>query len=142
VNYLIDTNVISEVRKGARCDPYVSAWFSSINDEDVYLSVLVLGEIRRGVERARRSDPARARALDTWLSTLKQSYGDRILPIDQMVADEWGSMSATRPAATVDSLLAATAKVHRMTLATRNVADVAGLGADVLNPFEPPITPR
>ena len=124
-----------------RCDPYVSAWFSSIKDEDVYLSVLVLGEIRRGIERARRSDPARARALDTWLSTLKHSYGDRILPIDQMVADEWGSMSATRPAATVDSLLAATAKVHRMTLATRNVADVAGLGADVLNPFEPTITP-
>ena len=142
MNYLIDTDVISEVRKGARCDPYMAAWFSSINDEDVYLSVLVLGEIRRGIERARRSDPARARALDTWLSTLKHSYGDRILPIDQMVADEWGSMSATRPAATVDSLLAATAKVHRMTLATRNVADVAGLGADVLNPFEPPITPR
>jgi predicted nucleic acid-binding protein len=137
VNYLIDTNVISEVRKGARCDPYVSAWLSSIKDEDVYLSVLVLGETRRGIERARRSDPARARALDTWLSTIKQSYGDCILPIDQMVADEWGSMSATRLAATVDSLLAATAKVHRMTLATRNVADVAGLGADVLNPCEP-----
>ena len=111
MNYLIDTNVISEVRKEARCDPYVSAWFSSINDEDVYLSVLVLGETRRGIERAQRSDPARARALDTWLSTIKQSYGDRILPIDQIVADEWGCMSATRPAATVDSLLAATAKV-------------------------------
>jgi toxin FitB len=142
VNYLIDTNVISEVRKGVRCDPYVSAWFSSINDEDIYLSVLVLGEIRRGIERARRSDPAQARALDTWLSTVKQSYGERILPIDQMVADEWGSMGATRQVSAVDSLLAETAKVHRMTLATRNVADVAGLGADVLNPFEPPGTPQ
>jgi toxin FitB len=111
VNYLIDTNVISEVRKGARCDPYLAAWFSSINDEDVYLSVLVLGEIRRGIERARRSDPAQARALDTWLSTIKQSYGERILPIDQTIADEWGSMSATRPASTVDSLLAAQSRI-------------------------------
>jgi toxin FitB len=140
VNYLIDTNIISEVRKGARCDPYVAAWFASINDEDVYLSVLVLGEIRKGIERARRTDPAQARALDTWLFTIKQSYGERILPIDQIVADEWGSMNATRPVSTVDSLLAATAKVHRMTLATRNITDVAGLGADVLNPFKPPVT--
>jgi predicted nucleic acid-binding protein len=69
-------------------------------------------------------------------------YGERILPIDQMVADEWGSMSAIRPLPTIDALLAATAKIHRMTLATRNVADVAGLGADVLNPFEPPASGR
>jgi toxin FitB len=137
VNYLIDTNIISEIRKGARCDRYVAAWFASINDEDLYLSVLVLGEIRKGIERARGTDPAQARALERWLSTIKQLYSERILPIDQMVADEWGSMSATRPASTVDTLLAATAKVHRMTLATRNVVDVAGLGADVLNPFEP-----
>jgi toxin FitB len=142
VNYLIDTNIISEVRKGERCDSHVAAWFSSIDDEDIYLSVLVVGEIRKGIERARRSDPAQARALDKWLSTVKQSYVERILPIDQMIADEWGSMSAIRPVPTVDALLAATAKVHRMTLATRNVADVAGLGADVLNPFEPPATRR
>ena len=142
MNYLVDTNVISEVRKGTRCDPSVATWFASINDQDIYLSVLVLGEILKGIERARRTDTAQARALDTWLSTIKQSYADRILPIDQMVADEWGSMSATRPASTIDALLAATAKVHRMTLATRNVADVAGLGADVLNPFEPPVTGR
>jgi toxin FitB len=104
--------------------------------------VLVVGEIRKSIERARRSEPAQARALDKWLSTVKQSYVERILPIDQMIADEWGSMSAIRPVPTVDALLAATAKVHRMTLATRNVADVAGLGADVLNPFEPPATRR
>ena len=138
MNYLIDTNIISEVRKGERCDSHVAAWFSSIDDADIYLSVLVVGEIRKGIERARRSDPAQARALDKWLSTVKQSYGERILPIDQMVANEWGSMNAIRPVPTVDALLAATAKVHRMTLATRNVADVTGLGADVMNPFEPP----
>ena len=143
MNYLIDTNIISEVRKGERCDGHVAAWFAAINDEDIFLSVLVVGEIRKGIERARRTDPAQARALEKWLSTLKQSYGERILPIDQMVADEWGSMSATiRPLPTVDALLAATAKIHRMTFATRNVADVAGLGADVLNPFEPPASRR
>ena len=142
MNYLIDTNIIFEVRKGERCDGHVAAWFASIDDEDIFLSVLVVGEIRKGIERARRTDPAQARALEKWLSTLKQSYGERILPIDQMIADEWGSMSAIRPLPTVDALLAATAKIHRMTLATRNVADVAGLGADVLNPFEPPASRR
>ena len=140
MNYLIDTNIISEVRKGERCDGHVAAWFASIDDEDIFLSVLVVGEIRKGIERARRTDPAQARALEKWLSTLKQSYGERILPIDQMVADEWGSMSAIRPLPTVDALLAATAKIHHMTLATRNVADVADLGADVLNPFEPALS--
>ena len=136
MNYLIDTNIISEVRKGERCDGHVAAWFASIDDEDIFLSVLVVGEIRKGIERARRTDPAQARALEKWLSTLKQSYGERILPIDQMVADEWGSMSAIRPLPSVDALLAATAKIHRITLVTRNFADDAGLGADVLNPFQ------
>jgi predicted nucleic acid-binding protein len=142
VNYLIDTNIISEVRRGKRCDRHVAAWFASINDDDIYLSVLVLGEIRKGIERARRTDAAQARALEKWLSTIKESYGERILPIDQMVADEWGSMSAIRPLPSVDALLAATAKIHGMTLATRNVADVAGLGADVMNPFEPSASRR
>ena len=142
MNYLIDTNIISEVRKGERCDRHVAAWFASINDDDIYLSVLVLGEIRKGIERARRTDAAQARALEKWLSTIKESYGERILPIDQMVADEWGSMSAIRPLPSVDALLAATAKIHGMTLATRNVADVAGLGADVMNPFEPSASRR
>ncbi|MSO93054.1 MAG: type II toxin-antitoxin system VapC family toxin [Rhodospirillales bacterium] len=137
MSYLIDTNVISEVRKGARCDPHVAAWYESIDDESLYLSVLVLGEIRSGVERARRRDPARAKALDTWLSDVRDAFAERVLPIDRDIADEWGRMSAQRPVPVIDSLLAATAKVHGLTLVTRNVADVAGLGADVLDPFEP-----
>jgi len=137
VNYLIDTNIISEVRKGDRCDHRVAAWYASIDDADIYLSVLVLGEIRKGVERARPNDPARARALETWLSTVRESFADRVLPVDQMIADEWGRMGAKRPVSTIDALLAATAKVHSLTLVTRNVADVADLGAHVLNPFEP-----
>jgi predicted nucleic acid-binding protein len=100
-----------------------------------------LGEIRKGIERARRTDAAQARGPIN-LSTIKESYGERILPIDQIVADEWGSMSAIRPLPSVDALLAATAEIHGMTLATRNVADVAGLGADVMNPFEPSASRR
>ncbi len=137
MRFLIDTNIISEVRKGPRCDANVAAWYGSIDDASIYLSVLVLGEIRKGIERARPSDPARANALEQWLSAVVKSFADRILPIDRAVADEWGRMSAKRPVSTIDALLAATAKVHRMTLATRNVADVADLGAAVFNPFEP-----
>ena len=115
----------------------MSAWYASIDDADIYLSVLVLGEIRDGIERVRVKDPARARVLDQWLADVLASFADRILPIDNLVADAWGRMRATRPVPTVDALMAATAKVHGMTFATRNVSDVADLGADVLNPFDP-----
>lgn len=137
MNYLIDTNIISEVRKGKQCNPHVAAWYASIDDANIYLSVLVFGEIRKGIELARPNDPVRARALEQWLDTVRKSFADRILPIDQTVADEWGRMSTKRPVSTIDALLAATAAAHRMTFATRNISDVADLGADVLNPFEP-----
>ena len=130
MNYLLDTNIIPEIRKGRDCDPQVATWYDSIDDENIYVSVLVLGEIRKGIERARSTNPSQ-------LSTLSQSFADRILPVDLAVADEWGRMSAKRPVSTVDALLAATAKVHQMMLATRNVADVADLGVKVLNPFAP-----
>lgn len=136
MNYLIDTNIISEVRKGERCDPNVAAWYASIDDDDLYLSVLVLGEIRRGVERARARDRVRAEALDRWLTAVTGAFAGRILAIDAAVADAWGRMTAKRTAPSIDALLAATAKANGMTLATRNVADVAGLGAEVVNPFE------
>jgi predicted nucleic acid-binding protein len=136
LSFLIDTNVISEVRKGARCDANVAAWYAAIEDDDLYLSVLVLGEIRRGIERARAGEPAKARALEQWLSAVSRSFGNRILPVDQRVAEEWGRMRAKRSAPVIDALLAATARVYDLTLATRNTADVAGLGAEVVNPFE------
>ena len=136
MNYLIDTNIISEIRKRDRCDARVAAWYASIDDEGIYLSVLVLGEIRRGIERVRRSDPAQARALENWLNQLTKSFADRILPVDQLVADTWGRMDAERPPSTIDALLAATAKVNGMTLVTRNSSDVAGLAVSILNPFE------
>jgi hypothetical protein len=135
LNFLIDTNVISEFRKGARCDARVASWFASVNDEQLYLSVLTLGEIRRGAEKLRRRDVRGADALDRWLVDVERAFVGRILPVDNDVAGEWGRMSALRTAPVVDSLLAATAKVNDLTLVTRNVRDVDGLGAIILDPF-------
>lgn len=135
MSFLIDTNILSEVRKGARCNPGVAAWYGSIAESDLYLSVLVLGEIRKGVELARARDPVKANTLETWLTAILAGFGERILLVDGSVSDLWGRMGALRPLSTVDGLLAATAIVHGLTLVTRNEADVSGLGADVLNPF-------
>lgn len=136
MSYLIDTNIISEVRKGPRCDPAVAAWYAAVDDTDLYLSVLVLGEIRKGIELARPRDAAKARALQGWLAEVETAFGDRTFSIDRRTCDEWGRMTARRSVPIVDSLLAATAKAHQLTLVTRNDADVAGLGAKVLNPFK------
>ncbi len=136
MSYLIDTNVISEVRKGARCDDHVSAWYASIAGEEIFLSTLVLGEIRKGVERARPRDPGKAAALERWLLEVTVPFQGRVIGIDDAVADQWGRMSAIRPVPAIDSLLAATAMAHGLTLVTRNERDVAGLGATVLNPFK------
>ena len=135
MSYLLDTNIISEVRKGARCDPKVSAWYASIADEDLFLSTLVLGEIRKGVELVRPRDRERAEVLERWLGQVEAAFGTRVLGVDNAVADQWGRMSAIRPIPVIDGLLAATAVTNRLTLVTRNDRDVAGLGAAVLNPF-------
>jgi len=135
VTYLIDTNIISEIRKGDRRDPRVSAWYASIDDEDLFLSTLVLGEIRKGVELARPKDPGKAAALERWLRQVETAFAGRILGIDNAVADQWGRMSAIRPIPVIDGLLAATAVVNSLTLVTRNDRHIAGLGAAVLNPF-------
>ena len=135
MSYLIDTNVISEIRKGNRCDTRVAAWYASIAAEDLFLSTLVLGEIRKGIELARPKDPAKAVALERWLRQVEAAFDDRVLGIDHAISDQWGRMSAIRPIPVVDGLLAATAAIHRLTLVTRNDREIAGLGAAVLNPF-------
>ncbi len=137
MSFLIDTNIISEIRKGSRCDPAVAAWWAGVAEDDLRVSVLVLGEIRKGVELARQRDPQKARALETWLDDLVSDFGDRIIPVDAAVAEEWGRMAAVRPVPAIDALLAATARANGLTLVTRNAADVAGLDVEVLNPFEP-----
>ena len=136
MSYLIDTNIISEVRKGERCDTHVSAWYASIVDDDLFLSTLVLGEIRKGVELARPRDAGKAAALERWLREVETAFAGRVLGIDNAVSDQWGRMSAIRPVPVIHGLLAATALVNGLTLVTRNDRDVAGLGALVLNPFE------
>jgi predicted nucleic acid-binding protein len=136
VNYLIDTNIISEVRKGARCNARVAAWYASVADEELFLSTLVLGEIRKGVELARPRDAGRPLALERWLEEVAAAFDGRVLGIDDAVSDQWGRMSAIRSLPVIDGLLAATALTHGLTLVTRNDRDVAGLGAMVLNPFK------
>ncbi len=136
MKFLVDTNVISELRKAERCNPGVAAWYATVKERDLCTSVLVLGEIRKGLERLRSRDPIQARRLDEWLLAVSSALGERALPIDAAVADEWGRLNGVRPVPVIDGLLAATARVHDLTLVTRNDTDVHGLGASVLNPFQ------
>ncbi len=135
MSFVLDTDVISEARKGARADAGVMRWLSSVAPEDLYVSVLVIGEIRQGIEGLRSRDPIQADHLETWLSGLRRLYAERILPIDLEIAEEWGRMNAPNPISSRDGLMAATAKVRGMTFVTRNAADVERTGARVLNPF-------
>ncbi len=136
MNYLVDTNVISELRKGKRCDPNVTRWFAGLNDEEIFLSVLTIGEIRMGIERIRRRDASRAAELNGWLIGLTDAFQEKILSIDQDVADEWGRMNVPNQISVIDGLLAATAKKHNLILATRNVKDVVLTDVRCLNPFD------
>ncbi len=136
MTWLIDTNIISEVRKGRRCNPAVTAWWATVEDRDLFLSVLTLGEVRKGVEAARGRDPAKAAILEAWLNEISVAFGPRVLGVDLAVAQYWGRVAAIRSVPVIDAFLAATAAVHGLVLVTRNSADVTGLGARVLNPFE------
>lgn len=137
MSYLIDTNVISELRKGKRADPAVVSWFASLDDDEVFLSALTLGEIRRGIESIRRRDSAAASALESWLGRIAEAHRDRIVVVDRAIAEEWGRINAPDPLPVVDGLLAATARVAGLTLATRNTEDIARSGVSFLNPFDP-----
>lgn len=136
MSYLLDTNVVSEIRKKAP-DPGVSAWLASVPDDELFLSVLVVGEIRQGIERLARRDVARAEIFEQWLSRLVHGYGDRIVPITARVAEAWGRLNVPDPVPVVDGLMAATALVHDWILVTRNVDDVASTGVRLLDPFAP-----
>lgn len=135
MTWLIDTNVISEVRKRGRCHPNVARWWNGVRREDLFLSVVTLGEIRRGIESIRPRDPVQAATLELWLRGLSEVFARRILRIDVQVADTWGRLTAVRSVPTIDAQLAATAIVHGLIFVTRNTVDVAGLGVAVLDPF-------
>ena len=135
MNYLLDTNVLSESRKGARCDPAVAAWLSGRAKADLWTSAIVIGEIRRGIERIRARDPAQAQAFERWLDQVKGDFAGRILAVDERTAEAWGELDAREPLPAADGLIAATAQVHGMTVVTRDVADIARTGVPLLNPF-------
>lgn len=132
---LLDTNVVSELRK-AQPHQKVLAWQQREIRSIAYISTLVIGEIRQGIERVRPRDPQQAKALDRWLAGLIHIYDERILPVSVEVAQQWGRLNVPpQPPPIVDGLMAATALVHGLTLVTRNVRDVTGTGVTVVNPF-------
>ncbi|MEI6761633.1 MAG: type II toxin-antitoxin system VapC family toxin [Betaproteobacteria bacterium] len=134
MSYLVDTNALSELRR-KQPQPEVVAWFTERPRQTLYLSVLTLGEIRKGIERL---DAARQQPLLDWLEVeLPNYFLGRLLAIDAHTADRWGRLLARagRPLPAVDSLLAATALQHDLTLVTRNTADFAGTGVRLINPW-------
>ncbi len=133
--YLLDTCVLSELRK-PKANAAVLAWMSGIQPEEAFLSVLTLGEIRRGIELRRAKDQAAARTLERWLLGLESHYADRILPVTAAIADRWGRLSPNQPLPVTDGLIAATAVEHKLTVVTRNTADFARAGVNLLDPFE------
>lgn len=135
MRYLLDTNVLSETRK-PRPDPGAVAWLRSKERAALHISVLTLGEITRGSSAIARRDPVAGASLVNWLEGLRLLYMDRVVPVDAPIAEAWGRMSADRPRPIVDTLLAATALVHDMTLVTRNLRDFADTGVTLLNPWE------
>ena len=135
MSYLLDTNVVSEVRR-RRPDRGVMQWFDSVRADELYLSVMVVGEIRHGIERLARRDPGRAGVFEKWLIDLQELYGNRVVPVTAAIAEVWGRLNAGDPLPVVDSLMAATALVHGWTFVTRNTADVVQTGVRLINPFE------
>jgi predicted nucleic acid-binding protein len=133
--FLLDTNVLSELRKGERRDAAVAAWAEHARHESHFLSALSLGEIRKGIELLRRKAPRDAAALEIWLARLVDIYEGSILGITPETAEIWGRLCARRPLPVVDSLLAATALEFGLTIATRNTADFKGTGVKTVNPF-------
>jgi predicted nucleic acid-binding protein len=136
VPYLLDTNVLSELRKGPRGDKCVRAWASDVKSERHYVSVLSLGEIRKGIERLRRTAPERCEVFEEWLELLTVEYAGDILDVTNAITDRWGRLEAGRTRPVIDGLLAATALEFSLTIATRNVKDFAGTGVKLVNPFE------
>lgn len=133
MRFLLDTNIISELRKRDRAHPNVARWVALTPAEEIGTSVIVLAEIRRGIELKRRRDPEQARSLDRWFGQMRRRLGDRVLSVDGPIADAWAVLGIPMPL--IDGLLAATVKVHGLTLVTRNVDDFVRTSVSVVDPF-------
>lgn len=138
MTYLLDTNVVSELRKHDKADPGVQAFFKQAQNSNhaLYLSVITLGELRRGIELIRhRGDKPQAQLLEQWLDSLTDSYSDHILELSATEAQVWGRLRVPHHEHAIDKLIAATALVHDLCLVTRNVRNFTGTGVRLLNPF-------
>ena len=133
--YLLDTNVLSETRK-KKADAGVISFLEAADASSLFISVLTIGELRKGVAAKKLKDPDPAKQLAAWVEGLEFSFADRILGIDAATARLWGDWSGERPRPVVDTLLAATAVLHELTLVTRNLRDVRGVPVKLLNPWQ------
>ncbi len=134
--FLVDTNVISEARKGAKADAGVRAFFRATGEDDIHLAVQTIGELRQGLERIRaRGDAQQASLLERWLGTVTEQYADRILDFDRECAEVWGKLMSAHPQHPIDKQIAAIALMHDLTIVTRNTSDFEGAGAQLMNPF-------
>jgi predicted nucleic acid-binding protein len=132
--YLVDTNVLSEARRGSE---EARTWLRSVDPASLYLSVVTLGEIMKGIALKARNDAPAAASLSAWLERLRQEHGARILPITDRIALHWGRLAAERASGMADGLIAATAAIHDKIVVTRNVADFVDARVPILNPWDP-----
>ena len=133
--YLIDTVVLSELRKPQR-DARLTAWVARQRTTDLFVSVITIGEIERGISRQRATDPDFAAALAAWLDRVLALYGERVVPFDLQIARRWGQLSAALGNDSADLMISATALEHGLTVVTRNVSDFESTGVATLNPFD------
>lgn len=133
--YLLDTNVLSEARR-RNGHQQIRRWLARAQPDDLYISVLVLGELRAGIERLRARDPKQAIILQHWFEALRDEYRDRSLPITEAIAETWGMINRASPLPVVDGLMAATAIIHKLTFVTRNTVDVSRTGVRLLDPTD------
>lgn len=132
--YLVDTNVLSELRRPAPSEN-VLGWVAATPAKLLFVSVLTMAELSRGAELLRRKDARSAIALDHWIAEIRLDFAERILSVDQEIAECWARLSPQQPLPVIDGLLAATASVHDLTVVTRNAGDFVRSGVRVLNPF-------
>jgi predicted nucleic acid-binding protein len=135
VTFLADTNVLSELRKRTRADERVRAWTAAHGWSAIHTSWIAIAEMKRGAALVARRDPAQAAMLEKWISEVLDHLGDRVLPVERSVAEAWAHLMVPNPRPAMDALIAATAQVHGLTLATRNVRDFAGSGISLVDPW-------